>query len=63
MTQLGVARTLPWRRESTNLLGRELTVLLTDRRYRDAALAVQARLNSEDGLNESIRAVELVLRG
>jgi UDP:flavonoid glycosyltransferase YjiC (YdhE family) len=63
MTQLGVARALPWRRENTELLARELTALLNDRRYRAAALAVQARLSSEDGLNEAIRAVELVLRG
>jgi hypothetical protein len=27
------------------------------------AVAVQARLSSEDGLNESIRAVDLALRG
>jgi UDP:flavonoid glycosyltransferase YjiC (YdhE family) len=51
MTQLGVARALPWRRESTKHLSRELTALLNDPRYRDAALAVQARLSSEDGLN------------
>ena len=63
MTQLGVARTLPWRRESTKLLARELTVLLNDPRYRDAALALQARVSSEHGLNESVRAVDLALRG
>ncbi|MGO9898964.1 MAG: glycosyltransferase [Solirubrobacteraceae bacterium] len=63
MTQLGVARTVPWRRENTELLARELAELLNDHRYRDAALAVQARLSNEDGQNESIRAVELVLRG
>jgi hypothetical protein len=34
MTRLGVARTLPWRRESTKRLTRELTALLNDRRYR-----------------------------
>jgi UDP:flavonoid glycosyltransferase YjiC (YdhE family) len=63
MTRLGVARTLPWRRESTKRLTRELTALLNDRRYRHTAVAVQARLSSEDGLNESIRAVDLALRG
>jgi rhamnosyltransferase subunit B len=63
MTRLGVARTLPWRRESTKRVSRELTALLDDGRYRDTAVAVQARLSSEDGLNESIRAVDLALRG
>ncbi len=63
MKALGVARTLPWRRASTELLARELTELLNDRRYRDAAVAVRARLVSENGLNESISAVQLALRG
>lgn len=63
MTRLGVARTLPWRRESTKHLTRELAALLKDGRYRQNAVAMQARLSSEDGLNESVRGVNLALRG
>jgi len=63
MTRLGVARTLPWRRESTKHLTRELTALLNDGRYRHNAVAIQARLSREDGLNESLRQVDLALRG
>jgi rhamnosyltransferase subunit B len=63
VTRLGVARTLPWRRESTQRLTRELSTLLGDDRYRRNALAVQARLTSEDGLSETVRMVDLILRG
>jgi rhamnosyltransferase subunit B len=63
MSRLGVARTLPWRRENTAHLTRELSALLGDDHYRRNAVAVQARLASEDGLAESVRMVELVLRG
>ena len=63
MTRLGVARTLPWRRESTQHLSRELSALLSDDRYRQNAVAVQTRLTSEDGLSESVRMVDLILRG
>lgn len=63
MTRLGVARTLPWRRESTRHLTRELDALLTDGHYLHNALALQARLSSEDGLRESIRRIDLALRG
>jgi rhamnosyltransferase subunit B len=62
MTRLGVARTLPWRRESTKHLTRELTALLTDGRYLHNALALQARLSSDDGLSESIRRIDLAFR-
>ena len=63
VTRLGVARTIPWRRESTQQLTRELSTLLGDDRYRCNALAVQARLTGEDGLSETVRMVELILRG
>jgi UDP:flavonoid glycosyltransferase YjiC (YdhE family) len=63
MTRLGVARTLPWRRESTKHLTSELSALLSDDRYRRNAAAVQARLISEDGLSESARMVEMILCG
>ena len=63
VTRLGVARTLPWRRESTQHLTRELSTLLSDDHYRRNALAVQARLTSEDGLSETVRMVDLILRG
>ena len=63
ITRLGVARTLPWRRESTKHLTSELSTLLSDDRYRRNALAVQARLIGEDGLSETVRMVDLILRG
>jgi rhamnosyltransferase subunit B len=61
MARLGVARTLPWRCESTNSLTRELTALLNNASYRQHAVALQA-LSSEDGLNESVRRIDLALR-
>jgi rhamnosyltransferase subunit B len=63
VTRLGVARTLPWRRESTQHLTRELSTLLGDDGYRRNALAVQARLAGEDGLSETVQMVDLILRG
>jgi rhamnosyltransferase subunit B len=63
VTRLGVARTLPWRRESTQDLTGELRTLLGDDRYRHNALAIQARLAGEDGLSETVRMVDLILRG
>lgn len=63
MTGLGVARSLAWRRESTERLARELRALLSDGRYRRNAAALQARLSDENGLRESVRQVELILRG
>ena len=63
MTRLGVARTLPWRRESSTHLTSELSALLSDDRYGRKAIAVQRRLSSEDGLSESIRAVDRILSG
>jgi len=62
MTRLGVARTLPWRRESTEHLTSELDALLSDDRYRRNAAAIQARLSSEDGLSETVRTVDRILR-
>jgi rhamnosyltransferase subunit B len=62
MTRLGVARTLPWRRESTKHLTSELSALLNDGRYRRNAAAIQARLTSENGLSESVRTVDVILR-
>jgi rhamnosyltransferase subunit B len=62
VTRLGVARTLPWRRETTKHLTRELSTLLSDDRYRRNALAVKARLAGEDGLSETVRMVDLILR-
>jgi UDP:flavonoid glycosyltransferase YjiC (YdhE family) len=62
ITRLGVARTLPWRRESTTHLTRELNALLSDHRYRRNALAVQARLIGEHGLSETVRMVDVILR-
>jgi UDP:flavonoid glycosyltransferase YjiC (YdhE family) len=63
MKRLGVARTLPWRRESTKRLTSELSALLGDDRYRRNAVAIQARATSEDGLSETVRMVDLILRG
>ena len=63
MTRLGVARALPWRRESATHLTNELSALLSDDRYRRHAVALQARLTNEDGLSETVRAVDLILRG
>jgi UDP:flavonoid glycosyltransferase YjiC (YdhE family) len=62
MTRLGVARSLPWRRESTESLMRELRALLSDDRYRRKAAALQARLADENGLNESVRVVDMIIR-
>jgi rhamnosyltransferase subunit B len=62
MTRLGVARALPWRRESAEHLTRELRELLSHDRYRRNAAALQARLADEDGLRESVRHVDLVMR-
>jgi rhamnosyltransferase subunit B len=62
MTRLGVARSLPWRRETAKHLAGELTALLGDQRYRRNAVAIQARLTSEDGLRETTRTVDLILR-
>jgi rhamnosyltransferase subunit B len=61
MTRLGVARTLPWRRESTEHLTRELRALLSDDRYRRNAAALQACLADEDGVRESVRLVDLMM--
>ena len=61
MRRLGVARTLPWTRASTERLADELRALLADRAYRDAAVAVQDRLAAEDGLRNAIAAVDSVL--
>ena len=63
MTRLGVARTLPWRRESAKHLTNELSALLSDDGYRRNAVAIQARLTSEDGLRETVRMVDMILRG
>jgi len=63
MQRLGVARTLPWGRASTERLARELAALLGDRAYREAAVAVQDRLAGEDGLRNSIAVVDSILRG
>jgi UDP:flavonoid glycosyltransferase YjiC (YdhE family) len=63
MTRLGVARRLPWRRASTRRLVTELSALLLSDRYRQNALAVQARVAGEDGLGETMRAVERILAG
>ncbi len=62
MTRLGVARALPWRRESTERLTRELSALLSHDRYRRNAAALQARLADENGLHESVRLVDQVMR-
>ena len=62
MTRLGVARTLPWRRESTKHLTSELNALLSDDRYRRNAAAIKARLSNEDGLCETVRTVDRILR-
>jgi UDP:flavonoid glycosyltransferase YjiC (YdhE family) len=61
MTRLGVARALPWRRESTEHLIRELRALLSDERYRRNAGALQARLVDENGVRESVRLVDLMM--
>ena len=63
MVRLGVARALPWRRRSAKHLTSELSSLLSDDRYRQHAVAIQARVTSEDGLAETVRMVELILRG
>lgn len=63
MRRLGVARTLPWSRQGTENVARELRALLSDRRYRDTAVAVQDRLAQEDGLQASIAAIEVILQG
>jgi rhamnosyltransferase subunit B len=63
MSRLGVARTLPWRRESAKRLTSELCALLSDDRYRRNAIAIQARVTSEDGLSETVRMVDLILGG
>lgn len=63
MQRLGVARTLPWARASTERLARELAALLGDRAYREAAVTVQDRLAGEDGLRNSIAVVDSILRG
>jgi rhamnosyltransferase subunit B len=62
MRRLGVARTLPWAGASTERLARELSALLGDRAYREAAVAVQDRLAGEDGLRDAVVAVDSVLR-
>jgi UDP:flavonoid glycosyltransferase YjiC (YdhE family) len=62
MMRLGVARALPWRRASTEHLTWELRALLRDDRYRRNAAALQARLAKENGLNESVRVVDLMIR-
>lgn len=62
MTRLGVARSLPWRRESTEHLTRELSAILSQDRYRRNAAALQARLAQENGLHESIGHVDLIMR-
>ncbi|MBV9194983.1 MAG: glycosyltransferase family 1 protein [Solirubrobacterales bacterium] len=62
MTRLGVARALPWRRESTERITRELSALLSQDRYRRNAAALQARLAEENGLHESVRLVDLMMR-
>ena len=62
MTRLGVARALPWRRESTAHLTGELRALLSHDRYRRNAAALQARLADENGLQESVRLVDLIVR-
>ncbi len=62
MTRLGVARALPWRRESTERLTREPRALLSDDRYRRNAAALQARLADDNGLHESVRQVDLIMR-
>ena len=63
MTRLGVARAVPWRRVTAKHLTSELSALLSDERYGRNALAIQARVTSEDGLSETVRMVDLVLRG
>jgi UDP:flavonoid glycosyltransferase YjiC (YdhE family) len=62
MTRLGVARALPWRRESTERLRRELGALLSAERYRRKATALGARLADENGVHESVRVVDLTMR-
>lgn len=62
MTRLGVGRSLPWRRESTEHLARELKAILREDRYRRHAAALQARLAEENGLHESVRHVDLIMR-
>lgn len=62
MTRLGVARALPWRRESTEHLARELRALLSEDRYRRNAAVLRARLADENGLDAAVRHVELIMR-
>jgi len=63
MQRLGVARTLPWARASTDRLARELSALLSDASYREAAAAVRERLATEDGLGNSIAVIDSLLPG
>jgi rhamnosyltransferase subunit B len=62
MAGLGVARAVPWRRATSARLSSELGALLGDRRYRANATALQARLAGEDGLAETVRMIEQILR-
>ena len=62
MTRLGVARSLPWRRATAKRLASELSALLSDDRYRRNAVAIRARLTNEDGLRETTRTVDLIVR-
>ena len=62
MRRLGVARTLPWARATAERLARELSTLLGDGDYRDAAVAVQDRLAGENGLRNALAVVASVLR-
>ncbi len=62
MTRLGVARSVPWRRESAKNLASELSALLSDHRYCRNAVALQARLTTEDGLRETAGIIDLILR-
>lgn len=61
VTKLGVARTLPWRKASSPNLRRELGALLTDERYCQNAATLQAKLADEDGLAQSVDAVNSAL--
>jgi rhamnosyltransferase subunit B len=57
VTELGVARTLPWRRASSEKLRRELGALLADEHYSEHAAKLRAKLADEDGLAQSVEAV------
>jgi rhamnosyltransferase subunit B len=61
VTKLGVARTLPWRKASSQNLRRELDALLADQRYSQNAATLQAKLADEDGLAQSVDAVNAAL--